>query len=96
MIRIRGCTTAIAALAIAVPLPMLAQAEGSSDSHKPKLVSFDAPGATKETSAALPSPLHYSPHSRDYLALDVSSNPGRTDVGVARRHVGKLWTIAVH
>jgi hypothetical protein len=56
MIRIRGCTPAItfffAALATAVHLPGLAQAEGSSDSHKPKLVQFDAPGATNESSAA--------------------------------------------
>jgi len=55
MIRISGCTAAItlfAALAIGVSLPVLAQADGSSDSHKPKLVKFDAPGATKETSAA--------------------------------------------
>jgi hypothetical protein len=56
MIRIRGCTPAItlffAALATAVHLPGLAQADGSSDSHKPKLVQFDAPGATNESSAA--------------------------------------------
>jgi hypothetical protein len=55
MIRISGCTTAVtlfAALAIAVHLPILAQADGSSDSHKPKLLEFDAPGGTTETSAA--------------------------------------------
>jgi hypothetical protein len=55
MIRIPGCTTAItlfAALAIPVHLPILTQADGSSDSHKPKLVRFDAPGATTETAAA--------------------------------------------
>jgi len=56
VISIQGCTPPIsllfAALATAVHLPVIAQAEGNSDSHKPKLVKFDAPGATKETSPA--------------------------------------------
>jgi hypothetical protein len=55
MIRIFVCTTGIplfAALAIAVPLPALAQADGSSGSHKPKLVEFSAPGAATESTTA--------------------------------------------
>jgi hypothetical protein len=56
MIRISGCTTAVtlfAALAIAVQLPVLAQADGNSYSHTPKLLKFDAPGVTTETSGYL-------------------------------------------
>ena len=47
MIRISGCTTAVtlfAALAIAVHLPVLAQADGNSDSHNPKLLKFRCSG----------------------------------------------------